>query len=143
MLYLGDSEPRECAILETSGPLTFDTWVRRAFSERTGGFTVLAVLVGIGTSSITPLRSTWIPVVGLDLDWKGLSARFDAGGHDWDGACLAARRRPEGGPLGEPAARTALAALGKALVADRHVLNREFFCNRYGQRVRVKEMPAG
>ncbi len=129
--------------METPEPLTFDTWIRHTFAERTGGFTVLAVLVGIGTSSVTPLRSTWISVVGLDLDWKGLSARFDAGGHDWDGACLAARRRPEGGPLGEPAARAALAALGEALVADRHVLNREFFFNRYGQRVRVEEMPAG
>lgn len=123
-----------------SEPLTFDTWIREEFARGSGGFTALAVLIGIGTSSVTPLRSTWLPVVGADLDWKAISARFDAGGRDWDGACLAARRGAGGGPLSEPAARAALEALAAALVADRRLLNRERFFNRYGRRVRVEEV---
>lgn len=127
--------------MTTFEPLTFDTWIREEFSRGSGGFTALAVLFGIGTSSVTPLRSTWVQVVGADLDWKGISARFDAGGRDWDGACFAARRGGGGGPLGEPAAKLAVEALGKALVADRRLLNREHFFNRYGRRVRVEEVP--
>lgn len=124
-------------------PPTFDAWVRAEFARDSGGFTALVVLVGIGASSVTPLRATWIPVVGADLDWKGLSARFNAGGSDWDGACVAARRGAGGGPLGEPAARAALEALGAALIADRHVLNREHFFDRYGSRIKVEEVPSG
>ena len=126
-----------------SEPPTFDAWLREEFARSSGGFTALVVLVGIGTSSVTPLRSTWLQIVGADLDWKGIAARFTAGGTDWDGACFGVRRGPGGGPLSEPAARAALEALGRALVADRHVLNREHFFNRYGKRIKVEEIRPG
>jgi hypothetical protein len=122
-------------------PLTFDAWVADELA-RTGGFTALVVLVGIGELTVTPLRSTWFHVVGGDFDWAGVAGLLDGAGIAWEGALFAPRTDRAGGPLPDAAARLQVRDLGEAIVADRTVLNAEHFFDRRGRRMRIEEVPA-
>lgn len=122
--------------------LTFDGWVAEEFG-RTGGFTALVVLVGIGELTVTPLRSTWFHVVGRDLDWEAVARLLDGAGVAWDGAVFAPRTdRLTGGPLPDAVARLQIRELGTEIVTDRSVLNAEHFFDRLGRRMKVEEVPA-
>jgi hypothetical protein len=120
--------------------LTFDKWLAGEFA-RTGAFTALVVLVGIGERTVTPLRSTWFHVIGDAVDWAGV-AELLSGGGDWDGALFAPRTGRDGGPLTDAAARIELRDLGDRVIADRTLLNEEHFFDRRGRRMRVEEVPA-
>ena len=102
----------------------------------------LIVLVGIGELSVTPLRSTWVHVVGDDLGWKEVARLLDGAGAEWDGALFAARTDRGGGPLPDAAARIALRDLGDEVLADRTVLNAGHFFDRRGRRLKVEEVRA-
>ena len=121
-------------------PARFDTWVAEEFAA-TGPFTVLIVLVGIRELSITPLRSTWLHVIGDELAWPDVAKLFDGAGADWDGVLFAPRTDMTGGPLPDAAARLALRDLGDQVLEDRTVLNAEHFFDRKGRRLRVEEVP--
>lgn len=121
-------------------PLTFDGWIRGEFAAR-GPFTALVVLVEIGETTVTPLRSTWVHVVGLDLDWPAVAKLLNGAGAAWDGVAFAPRTDPRhGGPLADPAARAEVLALGQTIGADRLVLNAEHFFDRLGRRLQVEEV---
>ena len=122
-------------------PARFDTWVAEEFAA-TGPFTVLIVLVGIRELSITPLRSTWLHVIGDELAWPDVAKLFDGAGAAWDGVLFAPRTDMTGGPLPDAAARLALRDLGDQVLEDRTVLNAEHFFDRKGRRLRVEEVPA-
>ena len=126
--------------MSRSEPLTFDAWIADELA-RTGGFTALVVLVGIGEVSVTPLRSTWFHVVGSELTWDGVAGLLDGAGVDWDGALFAPRTDRAGGPLSDPLARIELRDLGDGIIADRSLLNAEHFFDRQGRRMRVEEVP--
>ncbi len=126
--------------MSNSEALHFDAWLGEEFAAR-GPFSLLVVLVAIGPLSVTPLRSTWMHVVGDELDWSGLADLLDGGGVDWEGALFAPRADAGGGPLADAAARIALRDLGDAVIADRKVLNEEHFFDRRGRRIRVEEVP--
>lgn len=127
--------------MSRSEALTFDAWIGAEF-EGKGTFTALVVLVAIGESSVTPLRSTWFHVVGDELGWPEVAKLLDGGGRDWDGAVFAPRTdRANRGALPDAAARIALKDLGEEIAADRSVLNREHFFDRLGRRMKVEEIP--
>ena len=47
----------------------FERWLPAAFAE-IGAFTALVVLVDIGETRVTPLRSTYVNVIGDEVGWK-------------------------------------------------------------------------
>ena len=120
--------------------MTFDAWIAEEF-DRSGPFTALIVLVAIGELSITPLRSTWLHIIGKELDWPEVRDMLDGGGSDWDGVLFAPRQAADGdGPLADAATRIAVKDLGDAVIADRGVLNKEHFFDRQGRRMKVEEV---
>ena len=64
---------------------------------RRGAFTALVVLVEIGERSVTPLASTYLNVIGLEVDWPEIVALFAGAGVKWGGASFYPATAPEGG----------------------------------------------
>jgi hypothetical protein len=126
--------------LSRSEPLTFDAWIAAEFA-RSGGFTALVLLVGIGELTVTPLRSTWFHVVGPNVDWTGMQELLSGAG-GWDGVLFVPRTDGSGGPLPDRSARIELQELAEQVIADRSLLNAGHFFDRRGRRLRVDEVPA-
>ena len=124
-----------------AAPSGFDAWVAVELG-RQGPFTALVVLVGIGPLTVTPLASTWLHVVGRELDWRGVAELLDGARVAWDGAVFGPRRGLDGGPLPDAAARITLRDFGSELIADRSRINGEHFFDRRGRRMKVEEVTA-
>jgi hypothetical protein len=117
----------------------FDRWLGEEFA-RSGSFTALAVLVEIGESRVTPLRSTFFNVIGDDVAWGELTALFAGSGVQWDGASFFPMTDGEGGPLQNVAARLRLRELEERLADDRLVLNEGHFFDKWGRRLKIEEV---
>lgn len=117
----------------------FEAWLAEEY-EREGSFTALIVLVAIGDSTVTPLCSTYVNVIGAEVEWSELVIMFAGAGHDWDGAAFFPRQDSHGRPLDNPAARIHLRDLESRLDDDRLVLNEGHFFDRWGRRMRVDEV---
>ena len=117
----------------------FDVWLRDAFAE-TGGFTALVLLVRIGRRKVTPLRSTYVHVIGDEIDWGEITRLFAAAGVPWDGAAFFPVTARDGGPLDDAAARLRLRMLETRIEDDRLVLNEGHFFDAWGRRLRIDEV---
>lgn len=127
------SEPRHRAT-------DFDEWIFAEFAER-GPFTVLVVLVDIDETRITPLSSTFLHVIGDEVDWGGIGILFGGSGADWDGASFFPVTTSDGLPLDNAAARRELRKLKARLDDDRLVLNEGRFFDKWGRQMKVEEIP--
>jgi hypothetical protein len=116
----------------------FNDWIVSEFDER-GAFTALVVLVEIGERSVTPLASTYLNVIGTEVDWLEIQALFAGAGVKWDGASFYPATAPEGGPLDNAAAREQLREIEERVKAERLALNDGFFFDRHGRRMMVEE----
>lgn len=116
----------------------FDDWVVHAF-HRSGGFTALVVLVKIDSYTVTPLRSTFVHVVGEELDWIHLCNFLTGAGVAWDGVLFETLSAEDGGPVEDAEARTRLHALEQRVVEDRLVINEGHFFDKWGRWLKVEE----
>ena len=115
----------------------FDEWMEQAF-RRVGSFTMLIVLVAIGETSVTPLRSSYLHVIGDETRWPDLARLFDASGATWDGAAVFQADR--GGLVADPIVKRRLAELTRHIERDRTILNQGEFFNRRGLRLKLEEI---
>ena len=118
----------------------FDAWIADIFAER-GPFTLLIVLAEIAETKVTPLSSTFLHVIGDEVDWGTMAELLGGSGKDWDGACFFPVTTADGLPLDSAAARIRLRELKLRLDADRLVLNEGYFCDKWGRQIKVEEMP--
>ncbi|MDB5617161.1 hypothetical protein [Tardiphaga sp.] len=116
----------------------FDRWIATAFAEL-GPFTALAVLVEIAGPRVAPLNSTFLNVIGDEIDWGGITLLFAGTGRPWDGAAFFPELA-EGGPLDNPTARARLRLLEQRLDDDRLVLNEGHFFDKWGRRMKIEEV---
>ncbi len=123
---------------ETGETPEFNDWIVSEFEER-GAFTALVVLVEIGERSVTPLVSTYLNVIGPEVDWLEIQALFAGAGVTWDGASFYPANAPEGGLLDDGAAREELREIEQRVKAERLALNEGFFFDRHGRRMMVEE----
>ena len=119
--------------------MAFDDWLAYEFSL-TGGFTMLVVLVEIGAISVTPLRSTYLHVIGGDVDWIGISQLFASAQVNWDGALFETVSAVGGGPVIDPLARAHLRELEARIGDDRLAINNGHFFDKWGRRMRIDEV---
>ncbi|HMN52261.1 MAG TPA: hypothetical protein PKB01_09415 [Xanthobacteraceae bacterium] len=122
-------------------PFQFNTWIAEEFRE-SGAFTALVLLVSIGNLEVTPLRSTFLHVIGDEVDWIAFSTMMRGANVEWDGAMLMPVRDNDGGPLEDESARTELRALEKRVVEDRMILNEGHFFDKWGRRMKIEEATA-
>lgn len=117
----------------------FDRWLTDEFS-RSGSFTVLAVLVHISETKVDPLCSTYLNVIGDEIDWDEIVVLFHGAGMEWDGAAFFPLTAPGGGPLDNPTARLRLRELEARLNDNRLVLNEGEFFDKWGRRLKIEEI---
>lgn len=115
----------------------FDAWLAKAF--RKGPFTALIVLIRIAEPKVEPLRSTYVHVIGDEIDWGDIIQMFRSAGVNWDAVAFFPTRGEKGGPLDDALARTRLRSLEDGLERDRLVLNRGELFDAWGRRMRVDE----
>jgi hypothetical protein len=114
----------------------FDEWLAAAHREA-GDFTVLFVLVEIGGTSVVPLRSAWLHVVGDETRWPEMVALFAGAGVPWSGVVF--WRAGREGLVPDADARARLAALMQKLHEDRSLIRDGDFFNADGLRLRLEE----
>jgi len=117
----------------------FDAWIAEAFAER-GPFTLLIVLAEIAETKVTPLSSTFLHVIGDEVDWGRMGELLGSSGKEWDGACFFPVTTADGLPLDSATARIRLRDLKLRLDADRLVLNDGYFCDKWGRQIKVEEI---
>jgi hypothetical protein len=115
----------------------FDDWLVGVFG-RIGSFTVLIYLIGIGESSVTLLRSTYLHVIGDEIRWPEMVALLSGAGVDWQGAAFF--QADMGGLVENATAKQRLAALTRRLNEDRKLINDGEFFGRNGLRLKIEEI---
>jgi len=113
----------------------FDRWIAEEFA-RTGAFTAVVVLVSIEGVKVNPLCSTYLNIIGDEVDWGEITVLFAGSGTQWDGAAFF----PVGGPLDNPTARIKLQELEARLDEDRLVLNEGNFFDKWGRKLKIEEV---
>jgi hypothetical protein len=112
----------------------FGAWLGKVF--RKGPFTVLIVLVRIAEPRVEPLRSTFVHVVGDEIDWGDIILTFRSAGVSWDAAAFFPTR-DAGGLVPDEIARARLRELEAAVEQDRLVLNKGEFFDIWGRTLQV------
>lgn len=115
----------------------FDDWLLATYAE-VGSFTVLFVLVGITETTVEPLRSAYLHVVGDETRWPDMLALFAGAGVSWSGAVFFRAGRE--GLVEDREAKTRLAALTRKLHGDRSLMRDGEFFNADGLRLRLEEL---
>ncbi|MEP9352596.1 hypothetical protein ABLE93_03250 [Xanthobacter sp. KR7-65] len=116
----------------------FDDWLAGTFAAH-GPFTALVVLVRIAEPQVTPLASTFLNIIGDEVDWAGMIALFAGARKPWDGAVFFAQLDVDE-PLGNGEARGRLRALEQRVREDRLVINEGDFFDSLGRRLKVEEI---
>lgn len=114
----------------------FDRWLGKLF--RKGPFTALIVLVKIAEPKVEPLRSTFVHVIGDEIDWGDIVLMLRGAGVNWDGAAFFPTRE-DGGLVPDETARARLRELEGALRENRLVLNDGAFFDVWGRTLKVEE----
>jgi hypothetical protein len=128
--------------LSTFEPTEFDDWLAHMVREH-GQFTVLVVLTRIGERGVVPLCSTYMHVIGDEVDWEEIKVMFAGSGQSWDGAAFFPTKAQSGGPVDNPTARLRLAELEAKVNQDRMVLNDGHFFDTQGRRIEIEPIVEG
>ena len=115
----------------------FDEWLVQTFA-RVGPFTMLVVLVDIRETSATPVRSSYLHVVGDETRWPDIVELFGDAGADWNGAAFFQADRA--GLVRDPVAQYRLQSLIRHLESDRSLLKHSEFFNEGGLRLQIEEI---
>jgi hypothetical protein len=116
----------------------FDDWVVNEY-RRTGGFTALVVLITTGNFEVVPLRSTFMHVIGEELNWLELTKLLHGAGVPWNSVLIMSIADTDGGPIEDIVAREALRSLEKRVIEDRLVINEGHFFDKWGRRMKIEE----
>jgi hypothetical protein len=123
--------------LSISEKTEFDAWLASMVAQH-GEFTALVILTQIAERSVRPLCSTYLHVIGDEVDWDDIARMFAGSGQSWDGAAFFPTKARNGGPVDNPTARLRLAELEAKVTADRMILNEGHFFDGLGRRIKIE-----
>ncbi len=129
-------------MLISEPPLTdFDRWARAEYEAGDPrGFTAFVILVKIKKKDVDPLCSTYMHVIGDELDWGTITMLLAGSGMTWDAAVFFAKRDfRANGPLDNPTARLLLHDQEARVKEDRLAINEGHFFDVWGRRMIVEE----
>jgi hypothetical protein len=114
----------------------FDDWLVETFAQA-GSFTMLIVLVEIGETTVSPVASSYLHVIGDETRWTGMADLLSGAGVPWNGAAFF--RADRAGLVDDGTARKRLASLARHLEKDRSLLAHSEFFNAQGLRLKIEE----
>jgi hypothetical protein len=120
-------------------PTDFDRWLSEQFGE-SGTFTALIVLLHVAEPHVTPVCSSYVNVIGDEIDWDEMTVLLQGSGIGWDVVAFFVEIAEGGGALTSVESNRRLKDLTLAIEADRLHLNRGRLFDRLGRRLRVEEM---
>ena len=123
--------------LSTSEHTDFDDWLNATFALQ-GPFTAFIVLVEIRDANVTPLCSTYLHVIGTEIDWAELTLILAGSGREWQGAVFFPEQDGVNGPLNAVKARLRLKELEAAVDKDRLHINTGQFFDAWGRRMKIE-----
>jgi hypothetical protein len=126
--------------LSTSETTEFDQWLADMVRNHRE-FTVLVILTAIGERTISPLCSTFLHIIGDEVDWDDIRLMFAGSGQNWDGAAFFPTKADGGGPIDNATARERLAELQAKVMEDRMILNEGHFFDTLGRRIEIEPLP--
>lgn len=115
----------------------FDDWLVETFAQ-VGSFTVLIVLVDITPTTVEPLSSSYLHIIGDETRWPDMVSLFTGSGAAWNGAAFF--RADRSGLVADAVAKARLGELTRALHSDRALLQQSDFFNAQGLRLQIEEV---
>jgi len=134
---LAENDPAMKNGATTDWATDFDEWLVQTFA-RTGGFTMLIVLVEIGETTVGLLRSSYLHVIGDETRWPDIVRMFEETGAAWNGAAFF--RADRAGLVMDPVARQRLQSLMRHLESDRSLLKHSELFDARGLRLKIEEI---
>ncbi len=125
-----------------AGTTDFDHWLAEEYiAGATSGFTALVMLLRLKNHAIKPQSSTYLHVIGTEVDWGEVSNLLAGAGKRWDAAVFFVRRdASDGGPLDTTAARLLVLEQEAKVAENRLVINQGHFFDAWGRRMKVEEL---
>jgi hypothetical protein len=114
----------------------FDDWLVETFA-RVGSFTMLVVLVEIGETTVSPMASSYLHIIGDETRWPDMVTLLSGASAAWNGACFFQADRA--GLVDDPTAKQRLASLAHHLRGDRSLLAHSEVFNAQGLRMKIEE----
>lgn len=115
----------------------FDDWLNATFALQ-GPFTAFIVLVEIRGTDVTPLASTYVHVIGTEIDWSDVTVLLAGSGRNWQGAVFFAEQDGVNGPLNAVKARLRLQLLETEIDTNRLYINQGQFFDPWGRRMKIE-----
>jgi hypothetical protein len=122
---------------ETPERTQFDAWLPEMVA-RHGEFTVLVILVQIGEHRVVPVCSTYLHVIGDEVDWAEMKSLLAGSGRDWHGVAFFPSKARNGGPIDRETAHRHLAELQAKVIENRMALNDGHFFDTLGRRIEIE-----
>jgi hypothetical protein len=115
----------------------FDDWLVETFAK-VGSFTMLIVLIEIGETTVSPLTSSYLHVIGDETRWTDMVDLLSGARAPWHGAAFFQADR--GGLVDDHTARQRLASLARHLEKDRSLFTHSKLFNTQGLRLKIEEV---
>jgi hypothetical protein len=121
-------------------PTAFDRWLA-AILDRDGPFTMFLILMAEEPTTIVPIRSSYVHVIGPDIRWDELVAMIGEADADWHSVAVFAAKAQAGGPMPDVEARQRLASLQAAVIRDRLTVRKGELFDRLGRKLELSPLP--
>ena len=117
----------------------FETWLKQTFA-RQGAFTMFLILMKEEPTTLSPLCSSYLHVIGDDVPWTDLTETLNGAGVIWDSVATFAGQDEFQQIFADADAKARLRELELALMADRLVLQKGELFDRWGRRLQIERM---
>ncbi len=116
----------------------FNEWIAEEFAH--GPFTALILVVDIGDETIEPVASTYLHIIGDEVDWSAMRGLLKGAPNKWNAAAFFVSRDGTSGPISDRLAKLRLLDTEERVRVDRMELNKGAFFDISGRRMQVEEM---
>ena len=121
-------------------PTAFDRWLGETL-DREGPFTMFLILMEQATTTIVPIRSSYLHVIGPDVRWDEMVSLMGEADTAWSSVAVFAAKAKSGGPIPDVDARRRLADLQGAVIRDRMTVRRGELFDKLGRKLELSPLP--
>ena len=117
----------------------FDRWLDETL-DREGPFTMFLILMEQAPTTIVPIRSSYLHVIGPDIRWDEMVALMSEAETAWSSVAVFAAKAASGGPMPDVEARQRLASLQTAVIRDRMTVRKGDLFDTMGRKLELSPL---